>query len=169
MKNILFLIGLCLSIPIFAQDKTAKDVVGGIVKDIEGEPIIGATVLEISSTNGTITDIDGQFSLTLKSKSPRLSISYIGYETQIVKVDGKTNLTIVLKEDAKILDEVVVTGYSGTQLRSKVTSSTAKVDKETFEIGLFTNPAQALSGAVSGVRVTQSSGNPGSTPTIILR
>lgn len=165
MKNILILMSLCLSMQLFAQDTAVK----GVVKDPHGEAIIGASVSEVGVTNGTITDIDGQFTLNLKSSSKKLSISYIGYNTQVVNMDGKSEIVVVLVENTKVLDEVVVTGYSGTQLRSKVTSSIAKVDKETFEVGLFSNPAQALSGAVAGVRVTQSSGNPGAVPTIILR
>jgi TonB-dependent SusC/RagA subfamily outer membrane receptor len=74
-----------------------------------------------------------------------------------------------LKEDSEMLDEVVVTGYGGKQLRTKVTNSISKVSEESLKVGVFSNPAQALSGAVSGLKVTQSSGNPGSTPTIVLR
>lgn len=165
MKNILLLICFCISVQLSAQNRTIK----GVVLDPEKEPIIGASVVEVGTTNGTITDIDGQFQLKVKSEKPKLSISYIGYNTKEIKVGDDSDLKITLTEDTKALDEVVVTGYSGTQLKSKVTSSISKVNKETFDVGLFTNPAQALSGAVAGLRVVQSSGNPGATPSIVLR
>ncbi|HCO66395.1 MAG TPA: SusC/RagA family protein [Dysgonomonas sp.] len=165
MKNFfLLLFALCLSIQINAQTKQ----ITGLVVDTNGEPIVGAAVSEENTTNGTFTDIDGRFSLGLSGNN-KLIIKFMGYKTQSINVGNRSHLDLVLEEDSKVLDEIVVTGYSGTQLRSKVTSSISKVDNETFEVGLFSNPAQALSGAVAGLRVTQASGDPGATPTIILR
>lgn len=165
MKNILLFICFCLSVQAIAQTKS----ITGIVVDTQNEPIIGASVVEVGTTNGTFTDVDGKFVLNLKSGNAKLSIAYLGYKTQTVNVGNQSEIKVTLDEDAQTLDEIVVTGYSGTQLRSKVTSSISKVGKETLEVGLFSNPAQALSGAVAGLRVTQSSGNPGAAPTIILR
>ncbi len=140
----------------------------GLVKDVKGEPVIGASVVVVSTTNGSITDIDGRFTLRNVKMGDILQISFVGYSTQEIKWMGKP-LEIVLKEDAQLLDVVLVTAYGGTQLRSKVTNSIAKVEEEVFSTGMYTNPAQALSGAVSGLRVQQTSGNPGDVPTMVLR
>ena len=102
-RFLFIMIGLFISLGAFAQQITVK----GHVKDDTGEPVIGASVLESKTVNGTITDIDGNFVLTVPSNSV-LTISFIGYATQEVTVNGKTSLTVVLKEDAKVLDEVVV-------------------------------------------------------------
>lgn len=145
--------------------------ISGKVTDIFGEPIIGATVRVSGSgiDNGTITDINGAFSFPISADDKEIVCSYIGCTTISIPLRNKNVLTIILKEDNIALQEVVVTGYGGTQLRSKVTNSIANVDNEQLAIGLFSNPAQALSGAISGVRVIQSSGNPNAIPSIILR
>lgn len=164
-KNILLLV-LCLfcSIGAVAQTKT----ITGVVSDASGEPIIGASVIEVGTTNGIITDIDGKFVLNM-NPGGKIKISYIGYQAQTVDLKGRTSLKIQMKEDSEMLEEVVVTGYGGKQLRTKVTNSISKVSEESLKVGLFSNPAQALSGAVAGLKVTQSSGSPGATPTIVLR
>lgn len=142
--------------------------VSGTVTDQSGEPVIGASVVEKGTRNGTVTDIDGNYSLSTAPNAV-LVFSYIGYASQEVSVAGKTKIDVVLKEDVAQLSEVVVTGYGGRQLRSKVTNSISKVKEETLSQGLFSNPAQALSGAVAGLSVSQTSGNPGATPTLVLR
>lgn len=165
MKKSIFLI-LCLlcSIGAMAQKKT----VTGVVTDGGGEAIIGASVVEVGTTNGVITDFDGRFSLSV-SPTGKIKISYIGYQAQTIEMKDKNSFTIKMKEDSELLEEVVITGYGGKQLRTKVTNSITKVKEETLERGLFSNPAQALSGAVAGLSVSQASGDPGSTPTIVLR
>ena len=145
-----------------------KKSITGVVTDASGESVIGASVVEVGTTNGVITDIDGKFTLMVDPNG-KIKVSYVGYQPQVLDVKGKNSFNIKLKEDSEMLDEVVVTGYSGTQLRSKVTNSISKVKEEALTTGLFSNPAQALSGAVSGLKVIQSSGNPGAAPTIILR
>lgn len=145
-----------------------KVTVKGVVTDAQGEPIIGANIVEDGTTNGTITDIDGQFSFMV-DKGSKLMVSYIGYMTQVMPVGQNHFFKVVLKEDSKTLEEVVITGYGGTQLRSKMTNSIAKVDNSVLSTGSYTNPAQALSGAVAGLRVQQTSGNPNATPTLVLR
>jgi TonB-linked SusC/RagA family outer membrane protein len=165
MRNILLFICFCLSVQIIAQTKS----ITGVVIDTQNEAITGVSVIEEGTTNGTITDLDGNFSLNLSNSKNNVVFRFMGYKTQSIVVGDKSHFSIVMQEEDKTLDEVVVTGYSGTQLRSKVTSSISKVGKETLEVGLFSNPAQALSGAVSGLRVIQSSGNPGAAPSIILR
>lgn len=119
------------------------------------------------TSTGTVTDIDGNFELNAK-KGATLIVSCIGFATQQFVVD-KDIYDIVLADDTTLLQEVVVTGYGGKQLRSKVTNSIAKVEEKTFAVGAHTNPASALSGAVSGLRVIQSSGSPNAVPSVILR
>ncbi len=165
MKKTIFLI-LCLlcSIGAMAQKKS----ITGVVTDATGESVIGASVVEVGTTNGVITDIDGKFTISVNPNG-KIKVSYVGYQPQTIDVKGKNSFNIKLKEDSEMLAEVVVTGYGGKQLRSKVTSSITKVNEEALKVGVFSNPAQALSGAVAGLKVTQSSGNPGSTPSIVLR
>lgn len=154
-----------------AGDGREKRNISGKVTDASGESIIGATVrVKGSGTDkGTITDIDGNFNLSVSEKDKEIVCSYIGYNTISVPLAFRNRFDIVLQEDNIALQEVVVTGYGGTQLRSKLTNSIANVNDEQLAVGLFSNPAQALSGAVSGLRVIQSSGNPNATPSIVLR
>lgn len=151
-----------------AQSVQQNQVCRGIVKDASGEAVIGATVLVKGTKNGTVTGVNGDFTLSDVPNGTVLQISSIGYNPVEVKWKG-TPLTITMEEDSKLISEVVVTGYGGKQSRMNVTNSIAKVKKETFNVGVFSNPAQALSGAVSGLRVIQGSGNPGAAPSIILR
>ena len=158
-----------LSLTLAAQNATIN-VSGNVTDAAFKEPVIGATVvLQDDPTKGTVTDIDGNFTLRDVPTNATLVISYVGYAQQVIPVNGQTTLNVVLSEDSELLQEVVVTGYGGTQLRSKVTNSIAKVSEETLTVGVFSNPAQALSGAVSGLRVIQTSGNPGAAPQIVLR
>ena len=165
MKKTIFLI-LCIlcSLGAMAQKKS----ITGVVTDASGESVIGASVVEVGTINGVITDISGKFTLMVDPNG-KIKVSYIGYQPQVLDVKGRNSFNIKLKEDSEMLDEVVITGYGGKQLRTKVTNSISKVSEESLKVGVFSNPAQALSGAVSGLKVTQSSGNPGSTPTIVLR
>ena len=153
-----------LEAPVVQQSETCT----GVVLDEFGETVIGASVVVKGTTNGVITGIDGDFALQNVKKGDIIQISFVGYATQEIKWDGKP-MTITLKEDTEMLEEVVVTGYGGKTLRTKVTNSIAKVNNEALTTGVHSNPAQALSGAVSGLRVIQSSGNPGATPSMVLR
>ena len=148
-------------------DTQQSSVCKGVVNDAFG-PVIGASVVVKGSTNGVITDIDGNFSLSGVKEGDIIQISFVGYKTVEQAWNGKP-LNITMKEDAEMLEEVVVTAYGGKTLRSKVTNSISKVDKEVLASGLHSNPAQALSGAVSGLQVRQTSGDPSATPTLILR
>ena len=166
-RKIPFLLMLLLifSAVVMAQGKRT---ITGVVTDASGESVIGASVVEVGTTNGVITDIDGKFTLMVDPNG-KIKVSYIGYQSQVLDVKGRNSFNIKLKEDSEMLEEVVVTGYGGKQLRTKVTNSIAKVKEETLKQGMFTNPAQALSGAVAGLSVSQTSGNPGSAPTLVLR
>lgn len=167
MKKNLFILILFSLLPVitWAQESIS---VKGVVFDNLNMTVPGASVVEKGTQNGTVTDMDGNFTLQAK-KGSKLVVSFIGYKTVEITATDKQVLKIILNEDSQTLDEVVVTGYSGTQLRSKTTNSIAKVKQETLNVGLFSNPAQALSGAVSGLKVIQSSGSPGAAPTIVLR
>lgn len=165
MKKTLFML-FCLlcSIGAMAQKKT----ITGVVTDATGEAVIGASIVETGTTNGTVTDLDGNFTLSVANDGS-IRVSFVGYQTQTLSVKGKSTFKIALKEDSEMLQEVVVTGYGGKQLRTKVTNSISKVKEETLKQGLYSNPAQALSGAVAGLSVSQTSGNPGAAPTLVLR
>ena len=141
--------------------------VTGTVKDVNGEVIIGASVVEENTTNGTITDISGNFVLTV-SDNAVVKVSYIGYVAQEVKaVQGKP-LNIVLREDTKTLDEVVVIGY-GIQRKGDVTSSVASIKSEDFSKGAVKDVGQLIQGKVAGLAITNPSGDPTSGTQIKLR
>ncbi len=139
--------------------------VSGKVKDNSGQPVIGSSILEKGTTNGTITDVDGNFRLSVKPNAI-LVISYIGYQTQEMKANR--NMTIILKEDSKALDEVVVIGY-GAQKKRDLTGSVASVSDKQFAELAVTDISQALSGRVPGLDVTSGGSNPGDVGSIILR
>lgn len=146
------------------QQQQAKKVTG-CVKDALGEPIIGASVVEKGApTNGTITDFDGNFTLTVSGNE--LQISYIGYLPQVVKVQsGVTSYNVTLKEDTKTLDEVVVIGY-GTQKKVNLTGAVASVSTDDIKDRVQTNVLSAIQGTVPGVTIIS---RPGSTPSINFR
>ena len=137
------------------QNGTCK----GVVKDAAGEAIIGASVVVKGTTNGSITDFDGNFELSGVKKGAVLQVSYVGYITQEVKYDGK-DLNVILKEDNMNLEEVVVVGY-GTQKKANLTGSVANVNNKLIESRPITSVSAGLQGLLPGVTVTQRSGQPG--------
>jgi len=152
-----------LSSVAYAIQQQAAECSGTIV-DATGEPIIGASVVVQGTTNGTITDFDGKFTLTDVPKGAVLNVSFIGYTTQTIKWEGQP-LNITLKEDNKVLDEVVVVGY-GTQKKVNLTGSVASVSSEDIKDRVQTNVLSAVQGTVPGVTVIS---RPGSTPSINFR
>jgi TonB-linked SusC/RagA family outer membrane protein len=141
--------------------------VTGIVKDLAGEPIIGASVLEKGTTNGAITDLDGNFKLTVSNvEKAVLQISYVGYQTQQIPVNGKTLLNVILKENTKLLDEVVVVGY-GAQKKESVVGAISQVSSKELLASPAANISQAIAGKIPGVITTQTSGAPGQDDTKI--
>lgn len=140
--------------------------VTGVVRDEQGEPLIGVSVVLEGTTQGTITDFDGQFVLSAQ-EGQTLEISYMGYRTERVKV-GKGALTVVLSEDTKALDEVVVVGY-GTQKRSDLTGSVVSVKAEDMNAVPTSSVAEMLRGQAAGVVVTQNSARPGGQSDIVIR
>ena len=145
----------------------AQSTVQGTVNDESGEPIIGASVKVQGTNDGAITDLNGNFSVKASSNAT-LTISFVGHLTQNVKVAGKTNITVVLKEDTQMLEDVVVVGY-GTMKKSDVSGSVATINMEQMERKIPTNVAQALQGAAAGVMVTNQDGAPGAQSAIRIR
>lgn len=138
--------------------------VGGTVKDANGEPLVGVTIIEVGTNNRAVTDSYGKYSLSVKPGG-QLQASYIGFATKTVKAGSRTNIT--LQEDNASLNEVVVVGY-GTMRRKDVTSSITTVGSKDLNQGVFTDPGQMLQGKVAGL-VVSSTGDPTGTPSITLR
>ncbi len=143
-----------------------KKQISGRVVDEAGMPITGANIVEVGTTNGTVTDLDGNFTLSVADDA-LLRISYIGYLTQDVNTAGKTHVDVVLREDTQALEELVVIGY-GSMARKDVTSSITTVRAEKMNVGAYSDPAQLLQGKVPGLVITQSS-DPNASPSITLR
>lgn len=162
----LFTVLFCACIAIVVQAQNI--VVSGTVTDGEGEPLIGASVVEKgSSGNGAVTDLDGHFSINVPSNAT-LKFSYIGYIAQEIAVNGKTTIDVVLTEDTNTLDEVVVIGY-GTQNRSKMSSSVATISSKDVVKQTTQNVASALQGRAAGVDVVQQGGIAGADVNIVVR
>ena len=160
MKKIfLTLVGVFLSSLLWAD-------ISGVVRDEQGEPLIGVSVLIEGTTQGTITDFDGNFTLNAQ-EGQTLEVSYMGYRTEHVRVSG-SSLAVVLREDTKTLDEVVVVGY-GTQKRSDLTGSVASVKADDVNAVPTSSVAEMLRGQAAGVVVTQNSARPGGQSDIVIR
>ena len=155
------IVGLFLSVDAFAQQITVK----GLVKDGTGEPVIGANVLVKGTTNGTITDFDGNFQLSA-NQGDIIVVSFIGYSTQ--EHPAATNMNIILKDDTELLSEVVVIGY-GTMKKSDLSGSVVSVQAEELNRGAITSPQEMLQGKVSGLFIQPGSGAPGAGSTIRIR
>ena len=145
----------------FAQ----MSVQGTVIDASNGEPVIGASVLEIGTTNGTVSDFDGNFTLIVKNGA-KLSISYLGYKTQELAAQPKMNVR--LSEDSELLDEVVVVGY-GVVKKNDATGSVTAIKPDDMNKGLNTNATDMLSGKMAGVNVTSDGGTPGGSSTIRIR
>ena len=160
--GLLFL--LCL-IPLwaFSQNITVK----GVVKDATGESVIGASVVQKGTSNGIITDIDGNFTLNVPSNST-IVISFVGYKTQEIPVAGKTQINVTMKEDTEMLDEVVVVGY-GQMKRSDLTGSVVSVNDQAIKKSVPTSIDQVLQGRAAGVQIQANSGTPGASTSIRIR
>jgi TonB-dependent starch-binding outer membrane protein SusC len=147
------------------QDKVK---VSGIVLDNTGEPVVGAIIMEIGTSNATGTDLDGRFSLSVAGPSSVLRISFVGYQTIEQPVGSIRDFRITLKEDQQLLDEIVVIGY-GTQRKADVTSSISSVKKDEFLTGNIRDAGELIKGKVAGLTITKGSGDPNAKSTIRLR
>ena len=155
-------------IVITAQQAGSLKKIHGVVKDVNGEPIIGANVVvKGSPSNGTITDFNGNFDLSVTSNAT-LQISYIGYNTQELFVGKKTDFNIVLKEDTETLEEVVVVGY-GTMKKKDLTGAVASVKMDDAPVGTVSTISHALAGKAAGLQVNTISAQPGSGSTFRIR
>ncbi|MCD7926575.1 MAG: TonB-dependent receptor [Bacteroides sp.] len=156
--------GMALPMPLWASQTTAivqqsaKQITGTVV-DGTGTPVIGANVLQVGTTNGTITDTDGKFTLNVPAGA-KLKISYIGYNDLVITIGGNNNYNITLKEDTEALDEVVVVGY-GTQKKVNLTGSVATISAEKLANRTSANVTNMLAGQMPGVTVIQNTGQPG--------
>ena len=167
VSMMLFLLGASIG-TVYASTDANPDVLGieqqvgvcqGVVNDVTGDPVIGASVVVKGTTNGSITDFDGNFSLSNVKKGDIIVISYVGYHTQEIVWNGKS-ISVKLKEDAKTLSEVVVVGY-GSQKKVNVIGSVSTVDSKTLESRATADVSNMLTGQMSGVTIIQNSGNPG--------
>jgi iron complex outermembrane receptor protein len=144
-----------------------KQSVSGRVTDESGLPLPGATVLVKGTTLGTVTDLDGKFTLEV-GEADILQISYVGYMSKAVAINGQSIFEVQLEPDATQLEELVVVGY-GTQKRSDVTGAIGSVKSEDFNRGVITNPVDLLQGKIAGVNITSTSGEPGANQNVIIR
>ena len=152
-----------LAVGAFAQSKT----VSGTVLDKTGESVIGASVVVKGTTNGTITDFDGKFTLTNVPESGTIEISFVGYKTVNVAVKGQSTIKVILEEDTETLEEVVVVGY-GVQKKSDVTGALTQVSSKTIRERPVQNALQAMQGKAAGVQIT-SNNRPGELGDVRIR
>lgn len=163
------LVILCMAASMSSSLAFAQSKVTGVVKDATGEPIIGASVsVKGAQGVGAVTDLDGNFTLTVPSGKKQLLVSYIGFTPQTVDVTGKNTFEIVLKEDNQTLNEVVVVGY-GTMKKSDLAGATGSMDEKKMKGSIITNLDQSLGGRVAGVTSMATSGAPGSSTSIRVR
>lgn len=163
-RGLLVAVSFLLSLSSVAQGLPVK----GVVQDKEGEPLIGATVLEKGTSNGTATDVDGKFTINVKSAKSVLVVSYVGMNTKNVNVDGKNDLVIVLDDNTELLDELVVVGY-GVMKKSDLSGASTSLKESDLKGSVITNLDQSLQGRASGVSAVQTSGAPGSSSSIRVR
>ncbi len=155
------LLAMMLTIAVFAQ----KEAVSGTVVDSQNEPVIGATVMEIGTQNGGVTDIDGHFSLSAK-KGAMLRVTYVGFKT--LEVKATQNMTLQLVEESNTLNEVVAIGY-GSVKRKDVTTSVSTVSTEDLDTRPIVSAVSGMQGKAAGLQITQANGQPGSSPTVRVR
>ena len=162
--TLLFLLVAAITLSVSAQNVTVK----GTVKDKTGETVIGASVVEKGNTgNGTITDIDGNFSISVPSNAT-IIFSYVGMKTQEVAVNGKSVVNVTMEDDSQALEEVVVIGY-GTVSKRDLTGSVASVKSEELAAVPVTNVSEALTGKMAGVQITTTEGSPDAEISIRVR
>ncbi|MDD4632028.1 MAG: SusC/RagA family TonB-linked outer membrane protein [Proteiniphilum sp.] len=165
MKGTVGIVMLLISFMLPAQNVTVK----GTVVDTNNEPIVGATiVIRGQAARGTVTDFEGNYVLANVPSNAILEISFVGMKKEVIPLNGRTTIHVVLSEDTEVLEELVVTGYS-TQVRSQMTTAVSKLNTKVLESASRSNAATALQGTIPGLRVTQTTGQPGTTPKLLLR
>lgn len=164
-RSFLFFSGLLIAMVTSAQQFTVR----GTVKDATGEPVIGANVMVKGTSNGTITDIDGKYSVSDVNSSSVLVFTFIGYKNEEMACKGQHEINVILSEDLQTLDEVVVVGY-GSLSKKELSSSIVQVDKSQFQQGAMNNPMEMLTGKVAGLNVNNTaSANPNSGSSLQIR
>jgi len=163
MRAMLLTFFMMLSATVFAQVT-----VTGVVTENTGDPVIGATIREKGTQNGTITDIDGNYSLKVANANATLIFSYVGLETQEVKLNGRKTVNVTLNSDDELLEEVVVVGY-GVQKKSDLAGASSSLGEQALKSANITNLDQSFAGRVTGVTAVQTSGAPGSSSSIRVR
>ncbi|MEL7599267.1 MAG: SusC/RagA family protein [Bacteroidetes bacterium GWD2_45_23] len=164
MRGICLTLLSMLSFSLFAQNVTLR----GTVADVAGDPLIGVTVQVQGSTTGTVTDVDGNFTLLNVSPDAMIEVSYVGMRQQVIRLNGRTSLQVVLEEDTELLEEVVVVGY-GTMRREAVTGSVSSMQGNVLRDVPTGNVTTALQGRLPGVQMQQSSSKPGADMQIRIR
>ena len=162
LRSLMLSLIMLLPLSLLAQEIKVQ----GVVKDQTGEAVIGATVMQKGTSNGTVTDFDGNFSLSVPAEAT-LTISYIGFATQDVAVGGKTEFQIVLKDDSQILSEVVVIGY-GTMRKTDLTGAVGSLGAKDMQDSPVSNIGQAIQGKIAGLQVVDA-GKPGDNVSIKIR
>ncbi|WP_281310249.1 SusC/RagA family TonB-linked outer membrane protein [Flavobacterium flavigenum] len=147
----------------FAQKK-----IQGSIKDVNGVPMPGVSIMEKSTSNGVLSDFDGNFEIVLKNQNSALLVSYMGYISQEVATESKNKVDVILKEDTQELNEVVVVGY-GTQKKERVTSAIASIKEKDFTRGAIRDASDLIRGKVAGLTISNGSGDPGASSNISLR
>lgn len=163
IARIIFCIAVTIPTTAFAQNIQVK----GSIIDSEKEAIIGASVIEKGTTNGVVSDFDGNFTLTVPSNAT-IVVSYVGYSTQEIAINGRQTIDIVLSEDVEMLDDLIVVGY-GTLRKSDMTGAISSVDVDELSKRATTNPAEALQGKIAGVNIMKSGGNAGAGVQVKIR
>ena len=161
---LLMLLLISCHLNILAQGK----IITGVILDKTGETVIGASVLVKGTTNGTITDVDGNFTLNNVQENAVLQVSFVGYKTQDIALKGQSNVKVTLEEDTEVLDEVVVIGY-GSVKKSTLTGAVAKMDTKGIQDRPLARPETALQGQLAGVTVRTTTGEPGADMQIRVR
>ena len=164
IKRLILLLMLCA----VGLGMQAQTTLKGNVADATGEPLIGVTIQVPGTTTGVMSDIDGNFALTLPAGKTLLQFSMVGYKTQVINVKGKTELKVVLHEDSKMMDEVVVVGY-GTMKKSDLSGAVTSIKSSDIMAGGSVDVAHGVQGKVAGVQVNQSDGAPGAGVSITVR
>ena len=164
MKRYLFILLSFFTLSLYAQQ---IKLTGNVISSSDEEPMIGVTIMVKGTTTGTVTDLDGNYSLSEVPANGTLTFSMIGYKTKEVKVNNQTVINVVLDENIEALDEVVVIGY-GTAKKSDLTSSISTVKGDELKKMASGNAMYSLQGKANGVQIT-SAGSPGATPRVIIR
>ncbi|WP_303923097.1 SusC/RagA family TonB-linked outer membrane protein [Draconibacterium sediminis] len=171
MKNVLTKKSILLLLFLFVgvvNSMAQVEIRGKVVDDSQNLPLPGVNVVIVGTTTGTITNMDGEFSIDISSPETELMFSMIGFKSQRIQTSGSQFLNVVMETETTALDEVVVTGYT-TQSRAEMTTSIAKLDTKVLESVPRSNAATALQGTIAGLKVTQTTGQPGSTPSLVVR